>query len=324
MSSHSEPDENETAVRNALLKLGARPAGHAPLDGAQQQAAPAAPHRPAPVPVVVPPRPEHPPTVGVPGPRPATQSRLPDWWAEKKPALTGDDEADDDQADDIDGEPGDPLRNDQRYRLLRRLKGERAADSDEQDEPDEQDDEPADRRRRPRLPRVSKEPADLGEEFDEYDDEIRPVGEGRGGRRSAGPSRRPRISTPLFPRERERKSLVEAWGEVKPHTKAALYHLTGLAGGLAFGVVAYATEVTRSIDDSTLPLREDPAVYFWGAGAVLVLAVDRATRKWAWLVHWGARAMTTSVLVGALLHGNTVGEAIANMPTILDQLSDQP
>lgn len=47
----SEPDEGETKVRAALHRLGARPAGHVPADDAEQQ--------PAPVAVVIPPRPEH-------------------------------------------------------------------------------------------------------------------------------------------------------------------------------------------------------------------------------------------------------------------------
>jgi hypothetical protein len=317
MSSHSEPDENETAVRNALLKLGARPTGHAPLDGAEQQAAPTAPHRPDPAAVVVPPRPENPPTDGVPRPGRVSQPRVPDWWAPDKPTLTGDDEQPDtdDQADDADGQPADDTDDAEQApsrgrRLLTILNGQ-PSDGDETGG-------------RPRLRRTSKEPIpDLGEEAGEYDDEIRPAGEGRGHRRSTGPSRRPKISTPLFPRDRERKSLIEAWGEVKPRTKSALYHLTGLAGGLAFGVVGYATEATRSVAESPLPLRENPDAYFWGASAVLVLAVDRATRRWSLVVHWVTRALTTSLLVGAVLHGNTVGEALANMPTILDQLSNQ-
>lgn len=303
------PDEKETAVRAALLKLGARPAGHAPVDDTELRTAPAAVHRRAPVAVVVPPRPEHPPTIPAPGPRRASQPRMPDWWDENKPALA---DVDDEQPGQQDPrqDDGDPVEADSRFRLLKVLKDGRAARREQQtdDQDDDQDEEPE-------------------EDDGEGADEVRRVGEGRG-RRFRLPvkeaSQRPRFSTPVFPREeKERKSLAQAWRETRPETKFAAYNLTGLAGGLLFGVVGYATEVTRSVADSPLPLRDNADAYFWGAGAVLVLAADRATRKWPWLVGWCTRGITVSVLVGAVLHGNTVGEAVANMPTILDRLSDQ-
>ncbi|MER7477365.1 hypothetical protein ABTX60_06880 [Streptomyces sp. NPDC126510] len=329
---HTEPDENETAVRATLLRLGARPAGHAPVD-AEQQPAPAVGRQPAPVAVVVPPRPEHPPIIPAPARRQGSQPRVPDWWIDDKPALAVDDEQPEQQ--DPQQADGDPLEADPRFGLLKILKKGRAARSEQQTgaDDDDQDDVPDDgiseRTDRPGRRRVSKEPAaDQGEESEEGADEIRRVGEGRG-RRFRLPvkeaSQRPRFSTPVFPREeKEKKSLAQAWRETRPDLKFALYNLTGLAGGLLFGVVGYATEVTRSVADSPLPLRDNVDAYFWGAGAVLVLAADRATRKWSWLVGWCMRGITVSVLVGALLHGNTVGEAIANMPTLLDHLSDQP
>ncbi|MDQ0961975.1 hypothetical protein QFZ66_005853 [Streptomyces sp. B4I13] len=308
----NEVDEGETKVRAALRRLGARPAGHAPAEDAEQQ--------PTPVAVVIPPRPDYDPDVAVPGPRRALAPRLPDWRDPHKPELdTVDDGQEPDDADaseESEEQPGESRR----HRLLRIVKGER-------DQPDSDDEQPA-----PKPRQVSKGPADQGEEAEEDAeedlDEVRRVGEGRGRRFRLDvqeSSQRPRFSTPVFPRhEQERKSLAQAWGEVHPSKKFALYNLTGLAGGLFFGIVGYATEITRSIADSPLPMRDNSAAYFWGAGAVLVLAVDRATRKWAWLVGWCTRGITVSVIVGALLHGNTVGEAVANMPTILDRLSDQP
>ncbi|GGZ73038.1 hypothetical protein ACFOOM_01130 [Streptomyces echinoruber] len=319
---HTEPDEAE--ARAALLRLGARPAGHALTDDVDDQAA--APAAPA----AVPPMPDRPPTVGVPGPRRDGAPRLPDWWNSHKPELSVVDEqpepaADTDEHDDAGDEPAAP--ESRRHRVLRILKGERAADSSERDDEDE-DEIRETGGRRPRLRRVSKEPAaDQGEESGEYDDEIRPAGEGRGRwRRPAATSgyERPRFSTPVFPRAgRERKSFAQAWREVDPATKWGLYHLTGLAGGLMLGVVGYATDVTASLAESPLPLRDNPAAYFWGAGAVLVVAVDRVTRRWFWLIGWCTRAVTTSVVVGAVLHGFTAGEAVANMPTLLDHLAHQ-
>ncbi|WP_329253467.1 hypothetical protein [Streptomyces canus] len=83
--------------------------------------------------------------------------------------------------------------------------------------------------------------------------------------------------------------------------------------------MSFATEVTRSVADSPLPLRDNPDAYFWIGGAVFILAVDRVTRKWAWLLGWCKRGVTTSLIVGALLHGNTVGEVLIHMPTLLDR-----
>ncbi|MEU2265000.1 hypothetical protein ABZ568_00800 [Streptomyces olindensis] len=326
---HTEPDENETAVRARLLKLGARPAGHAPVD-AEQQPAPAAGQRPAPVAVVVPPRPEHPPTIPAPTRRRGSQPRVPDWWSDEKPALTSADGDEQPEQQDPQQTGGDPLEADPRFRRVQAILEGLAARSEQQTGPDgdDQDDEISERTDRPGRRRASKEPAaDQGEEPEEDADEIRRVGEGRG-RRLRLPlkqaSQRPRFSTPVFlHEEKEKKSLAQAWRETRPEVKFAVYNLTGLAGGLLFGVVGYATEVTRSVADSPLPLRDNVDAYFWGAGAVLVLAADRATRKWSWLVGWCMRGITVSVLVGAVLHGNTAGEAVTNMPTILDRLYDQ-
>lgn len=304
----SEPDEGETKVRAALHRLGARPAGHAPADHAEQQ--------PAPVAVVIPPRPEYQPTVGVPGPRRVLAPRLPDWRDLHKPELdVVDDEPEDadDASEDVEDEPEEQPAESRRRRLLRLVKGERDVSDDGAEQ------------RPPQLRKVSKEPAaDQGEEpeddGEEDLDEVRRVGEGRGGKgRVTVPSgyRRPRFTTPAIPRpEKERKSFAQAWREIDPATKWGLYHVSGLVGGLAFGVVSFATDVTRSVAESPLPLGENPDAYFWTAGAVLVLAVDRVTRRWAWLVGWCTRGVTTSLIVGALLHGNTVGDALSNMPTL--------
>jgi hypothetical protein len=105
--------------------------------------------------------------------------------------------------------------------------------------------------------------------------------------------------------------------ETDPATKWLLYNGSGLAAGLVMGVVSFATDVTASIADSPLPPRENPDSYFWAVGAVLVLSADRAVRRWIFPIRWCVRGVTTSLLIGALLHGNTVGEAVHNLPTFM-------
>ncbi|MEV8546936.1 hypothetical protein [Streptomyces sp. NPDC051572] len=321
MTRHPEPDE--TAVRAALHRLGARPAGHASAADAEQQ--------PTSVAVVIPPLPAYEPAV--PDPSRVLAPRLPDWRDPHKPELgTIGDEAEDiddgeelHDAEDITDAPEQLPAESRRRRLLRLAKGERDERGDGNGRAEQH---------RPPHRGISKEPAaNQGEEHEDDGEEdleeVRRVGERRARRRraTAPPSerRRPRLSTPVFPRqEKERKSFAQAWREIDPATKWGLYHVSGLAGGLAFGVVSFATDVTRSVAESPLPLRENPDAYFWTAGAVLVLALDRVTRRWAWLVGWCARGVTASLIVGALLHGNTVGEALAHMPTLLDNLPDRP
>ncbi|MFI1702993.1 hypothetical protein [Streptomyces griseoruber] len=295
---HTEPDENETAVRAALHRLGARPTGHA-VDDTEQQSVPVA--------VVIPPRPEYEPTVGMSGPRRVRAPRLPDWRDPHKPELdVVDDEPEnaDGEFEDVEDEPEEQPAESRGRRLLRLVKGERNVpdDSGEQGPP--------------QLRKVSKEPAvDQGEEpeddgGEDPDDEVRRVGEGSGRKpRGAAPSgyRRPRFTTPAIPRqEKDRRSLVEAVREMRPETKWAAFHLSGLAAGFAFGIPLYAKDVAASLDHSPLPLRENPAAYFWSAALVLVLAVDRATRRWHWLVAWCTRGVTTSVVIGAVLNGNPI------------------
>lgn len=294
MTDRIEPDEDETAVRTMLRRLGVRPAGHDVDDAEQQPAA-----------VAAPPKPE--PAVTVPGPRRASALRLPDWWNEKKPALGADDEPSAAPAGDAeDGdEPGEE------------------PDLDEHD--DEQDDAPAEqpaRRRRPRLLNVVKRPhADDGDGQAEEDEEEPADGDEDAGeeqpakragrsRPSGGGSARPPFATPAFPTatatEKERKSLVQAVREVSPEAKFLIYHGTGLGAGWFFGIPQYVHDVTRSIAESPLALRDNPDAYFWGVGAALLLAVDRATRKWVMLVHWAVRGVTTSAVIGAALHGNPI------------------
>ncbi|WP_233646779.1 hypothetical protein [Streptomyces sp. BSE6.1] len=300
---------DEAAVRAKLHRLGFVPAGH---DA----------NTPADSPAPAPPRPDpdndgpnDPPNPAVPA------SRLPDWRDPHKPTLGADDEDVDDApgepAEDVDGAPEEPADS-RRRRVLKLVKGEPADDGDEPDDVDED----TDRHDRPRPVKVTKEPADdQDEDPGEDDDEIVEAGEGRGRRfripRSSAPSRRPPFSTPVFPRApKERKSFAQAWREIDPSIKWLMYHGSGFVGGLAFGVVSFATDVTRSVAESPLPLRENPDAYFWGAGAVIVLAVDRATRSWARIIHWCARGVTTSLLIGALLHGNTIGDWLHSLPTL--------
>ncbi|MEU0060733.1 hypothetical protein [Streptomyces sp. NPDC006334] len=290
MTDHIEPDD-ETAVRTALRRLGVRPAGHAAADVDQQPAVAASP------------APEHASAPAVAGPRRSGAPRMPHWWEERKPRLVL---VDDEYAatPPADEEPGP---------------GEQYDDLGEIDQ--ETAEQPA-RHSRPHQRKTAKRP-DAGEDDDlREEDEEEPgedeenAGEGQPTKRtrrwwsSGGGSSRPPFATPAFPsatgQAEERKSLVQATREMPPEAKWLMYHTTGLGAGLFFGIPQHARDVTRSIADSPLALRDNPDAYFWGVGAVLVLALDRMTRRWSVLVHWVARGVTTSVIIGAALHGNPI------------------
>jgi hypothetical protein len=279
----SEPDEGETKVRAALRRLGARPAGHAPADDAEQQPAPAA--------VVIPPRPEYEPTV--PGPRRASAPRLPDWWSARKPPL-------DDDAEDGDEPVEQPA----------------AVEQHDDGEPAEQ---PA-RRHRPRLRRVEKrphvddaeEPGDLGEEDGEDPGEdTEDAGEGRlrkrspRWRRSHRETTRPPFATaiPLY-RAPEKKSLAELVREVAPHKKWLLYIGSGFAAGWYFGIPQFVRDATASVAHHPGRLQDNPDVYFWGVVALIVISLDRATRRSWFLIAWATRGLTVCLALGAVLYGN--------------------
>ncbi|EMF20370.1 hypothetical protein H114_32544, partial [Streptomyces gancidicus BKS 13-15] len=267
------------------------PAGHAPADTAGR---PAAPQQPAAA-----------PTARIPAQR--TGSRLPDWRDRSKPPLTlVKDEPEPDEPDErepVEPEPDEPdggedtrtLRKPRQRRPRRARPGRRPPADDDADDDSDGDDE-------------------AGEE-ETSDDEVRPLEQQRRRwTRPTGPSRRPPL---VPPRQKERRSLVQAAREIRPETKSAVYHLSGLAAGHAFGVVAFATDVARSLDECPLPIADNPDAYFWMVAAVAVLAVDRVTRNWPWLIAWATRGLTVSLAVGYVLHGNTVGDALSHLPTFL-------
>ncbi|WP_327345921.1 hypothetical protein [Streptomyces europaeiscabiei] len=291
MSQPAVPDEDESAVRETLRRFGVRPAGYAD-DGEQP-----------PAPVVVPPKPDYAPTVTAPAPRGAGAPRLPHWWDDRKPELpTGDQPAVAASSDD-EGEHDEP--------------GEKPDEPEAADD-DQDDEQPTGR---PRLQVVKRDhaddPDDQGEDGgEEPADDDEDAGEGpakrsvRRWRPAGGGSARPPFATPAFPSAtdtaKERKSLVQAAREASPEAKWLISHASGLATGFVFGIPQFAHDVTRSVAESPFALRDNPDAYFWAVGAVLVLSLDRATRNWWLLVAWATRGLTTSVVIGALLHGNPI------------------
>ncbi|MFE3033049.1 hypothetical protein ACFXKY_15565 [Streptomyces canus] len=278
----SEPDD-EAAVRTALRKLGVRPAGHAADD-----------EEPQPAPAGIPPMPGYKPNVGGPDMRRAIVPRLPDWWSTRKPELP---------PVDVVQEEDDP--------------GEEPATGEADDAADE-----ASTPRRPRLRRVRKDPSigdvdeldDLGEERgedNEEDDEQ--AGEGRRGRWTARlrrPDReptRPPFATPVpLHRTVEKRSLAELIGAIPAHRKWVLYAGTGFAAGWYFGIPQFTRDATAHVAQHDGRLQDNPDVYFWGIAAVIVLSLDRATRRSWFLIAWATRGLTVSLVVGALLYGNPI------------------
>ncbi|MFB0617273.1 hypothetical protein [Streptomyces sp. AGS-58] len=290
----SDLDQRETALRAALRRLGVRPAGHAPEadDGQGVDAV-------TPAPSTVPPRPDYAPTVGKPGPPRGGAPRLPDWRDPNKPALDAGDDAPEPAAavataDSDDGPAGPPGT---------------------EDEPTEES-----ARRRPSPPRAGKEPraGHTGDPTEQGEDDGEDTGEddqaagegpqqGRIGRwlRSRGETTRPSFATPAPQyHEPEKKSLAELVRELPPHKKWLLFAGSGFAAGWYFGIPQAARDATASIARHPGRLQDNPDAYFWGFVALVVVSLDRVTRR-SWIgIAWTTRALTVSLVVGAWLHGN--------------------
>jgi hypothetical protein len=214
----------------------------------------------------------------------ATNDRLPSWWDRRKGDLA-------DQAADEE-EPG------------------------EEPEDDEEEPEPKGRGPRPGRRRVSKEPAEDGDgdEDDEPDDDEDGDGKTKGkkakgkkggkGRKAKGEEEGeegPRWSRPDLGRPpglpTEKHNLFTWWRGMEPHTKWLLYHGTGLGAGLYLGVPAYGYEGHRFIADNPAG---DPEVWAtWGLLGLLLVA-DYRVRNLFPLIAWAVRALSTSVIIGAL------------------------
>ncbi|MEH0579046.1 MULTISPECIES: hypothetical protein [Streptomyces] len=296
MTEHLEPDDDETAVRTALLRLGVRPAGHATDDDSKGE------QQPAPPAVQVPPMPDYEPAVMVPGPRRGSAPRLPDWWKARKPALD---------------EPAPPPGDDAEDGEDQGEKPALAEHGDDEAEDDQAAEQPA-RRRGPRLRKVEKRPDsddadDLGEEDeeepadgDEDAGERQPAKRARRWRRSPAGSVRPPFTAPGIPlyTQPERKSLAEAIREIPPHLKWIAYTSSGFATGWYFGIPQFVTAATASIAQHPGRIQDNPDAYFFGALALAVLLANRATRRSWWLLVWVTHGLTWCLIIGTLLYGN--------------------
>ncbi|MFF5655245.1 hypothetical protein [[Kitasatospora] papulosa] len=282
MTQRTELDDDETAVRARLFGLlDVRLPEH---EDDEQPAAVAA----APVPEPVAPEPV---ALVKDLPRVSTD-RLPDWRDPHKPELSGAEPEPSGEPEPVEPEPGaepEPVADDgepaesRARRVLRLVKGERPDQDDDQDDEDEDD-----------------------QDDDDEDDQ---AGEKRPAEPAPRPPgnpgfERPAFATPAFPAER--KSVIQAVRQTPPEVKWLIFQATGLVVGFYFRIPQFAHEVTRSVAESPLGLRDNPDAYFWGVGLLLVLIIDRRTRRWWLPLSWATRAITTSVLIGAALHGNPI------------------
>ncbi|KUN37729.1 hypothetical protein AQJ30_15710 [Streptomyces longwoodensis] len=262
-------DKGETAVRAALRRLGARPAGHAAEDEPQRA--------PAPVPAVaIPPRPAHPPTIPAPAPGPHPGDRLPEWWRQDKPPL-GEPPAAPAAPAAPQPAPGDaPADQPAAPRLNLVEKTDDEPDADEADTDDETVGERPHRKWATRLRRPDREPT------------------------------RPRFATATPFVRPEKRSLAELVGAIPPHKKWALYAGSGLAAGWFFGIPQFFTDVTASVAQHEGTWRNSPDVYFWAVAAAVAVGLDRATRRSWFLIAWATRGLTVCIAIGALLYGNPI------------------
>jgi len=202
----------------------------------------------------------------------ASNDRLPDWWAPRKPnvgELDVDEEEpgeeptpDEDRVSPATG-PGDGPRPSRRavFKVSRRAPAD--------DEPDDGAEE-AGQEQVPEGPRWSR-PA-LG----------RPPG--------------------LPPK---RQNLITWWRGMAPHNKWLLYHGTGLGAGLYFGIPAYGYEGHRFIADN--PADDLEVWATWGLLGIL-LVTDYRVRNLFPPLAWAVRALSTSVIVGAAWYGTPLAD----------------
>ncbi|MFF5019096.1 hypothetical protein [Streptomyces sp. NPDC001165] len=166
------------------------------------------------------------------------------------------------------------------------------------------------------APKPQQAPADPYDDEDDYD-EPEDAGEGQPPRkrfprlrRSHGqrtePTRPPfATAVPLYGAP-EKKSLAELVREIKPHQKWLLFAGTGFGTGWYFGIPQFVTAATASVAHHGGRLQDNPDVYFWGVAALIVISLDRATRRSWFVLAWLTRALTVCVVVGAVLYGNPI------------------
>ncbi|MDH6489617.1 hypothetical protein [Streptomyces sp. SAI-127] len=223
-------------------------------------------------------------------PAKALNDRLVDWWSAHKPHLADDDGDDGEEEPDDDGEEEPAARGPRPHRG--RVSKRPAKDDDEDGDGDEDEDEPDDEDAKGKKSKKGK---------------------GKKGKRKKGKGDEseegPRWSRPVLGRPpglpAEKHNLFTWWRGMEPHTKWLMYHGTGLGAGLYFGVPAYGYEGHRFIADN--PAGDLEVWATWGL-LVLLLMADYRVRNLFPPLAWAVRALSTSVIVGALWYGTPLAD----------------
>ncbi|MFJ4469531.1 hypothetical protein ACIP2X_18840 [Streptomyces sp. NPDC089424] len=209
----------------------------------------------------------------------ALNDRLVEWWRNDKPR-----DLDDDEQDDVDDEPDSEEKSATHGpRPSRRRVSKGPTKDDDDDEDDDQ--------------------GDQGDQDDEDDEDDEPDSKAGASRKSTkGKAEdKPRWARPALGRPPgpppEKHNLFTWYRGMEPHTRWLIYHGTGLGAGLYFGVPAYGYEGHRFIADR--PADDLEAVATWGLLGLLLMA-DYRVRNLFPLLAWAVRALSTSVVVGAL------------------------
>lgn len=90
------------------------------------------------------------------------------------------------------------------------------------------------------------------------------------------------------------------WSRLERHHKWAIYHGTGLGAGLYFHIPSFGIRGHEFIAHT--PASEPEVWATWGLLGLLLVADYRA-RNWFPLLAWAIRALSTSVIAGALWYG---------------------
>jgi hypothetical protein len=173
----------------------------------------------------------------------------------------------------------------------------------------------------PKKPLGEDEPAEDSPADDEHEhgdhehehaDEDEDAGDEDGPVRKAAPGRRWSMSgsgkktynRPVYGTSTSpKKSLMEAWGGLRPATRHGLYNGTALAIAWQFNVPQFFTQETAYLVH-THHSWTSFEVCIWYGVAIAICALDHRTRNWLPPFALLARTPLISLVVGVLLYGN--------------------
>lgn len=152
---------------------------------------------------------------------------------------------------------------------------------------------------------TSEAEADEDAEPDEDDDQPKP----RGLFKARRPAQQHRWSRPSMGRPpglpKKKHNLITWWATLEPYKRWAMFHATGLAGGIWIGAFGYGFRGAEYV--KTHDLAELNTLATYGLG-VIWLAFDYRVRHTFPPLAWAVRGISTAFILGALWHGTPLAD----------------